>query len=254
MCKPLHHHLHTTSAYIHVYTIWTHCISSKFNKSKLGEFWKITQFRDDRMTGPGWILEYFHIFPISTSNEWLDHVVQATSGKPWLDAKSVNMYDPTWEYPKRYTRSTSPTKSKGSHDAWDRRWFQKIRCTSKPANQIFNTYQFVCMAFPPKHTKTVVKTISTSEGFFGALNCKSRDFCLFKHLSSAASWCFLSADEVLGPFEYLSQHLLANSGDLCSKPGPIWGKNNINCGSVSAPLRRVSLTCSCMLVYIIRCI
>ena len=125
----------------------------------------------------------------------------------------------------------SPTKAKGSHDAWDRRWISKNKMQQQTStNQIFDTYLFVFMAFPPKHTNTVVKIISTSEGFFWALNSKSRDSCLFQHLSSAVSWCLMSAAEVLGPFEYLSQHLLANSGDLCSKPGPIWGKSNIHCG------------------------
>ena len=126
----------------------------------------------------------------------------------------------------------SLTKAKGSHDAWDRRWISKNKMQQQTStNQIFNTYLCVCMAFPPKHTKTYQNRCQNHiniRRFFWSP--KSRGSCLFQHLSSAVSWCLMSAAEVLGPFEYLSQHLLANSGDLCSKPGPIWGKSNIHCG------------------------
>ena len=156
------------SMYIHVYTVGTHCISSE-----------LTQQMQLRR-----VLENHLVSWWQDDTTWMDIGVLPTSGIPPGSIQKV-------------TRDQrSPTKAKGSHDAWDRRWISKNKMQQQTStNQIFHTYLFVCMAFPPKHTKTVVKMISTSEGFFGALNRKSRDFCLFKHLQYRQqfpdAWCLL---------------------------------------------------------------
>ena len=161
MYKTLHHHSNTTIWY--VYT----CIYCRYS---LYIFW-IQQMQLGR------VLENHFVSRWQDDMTWMDIGVLPTSG---------------WEYPKSYTRSTESNKGK----VFTRCLRHKINFKNKmqqqtSTNQIFNTYLFVCMAFPPKHAKTVVKIISTSEGFFGAPNLEILACSNTYRQQFPDAWCLL---------------------------------------------------------------